>query len=78
MLIVPVKDLSTDRSWWKPLGMRASGSHVVSFNSSVDIDFILGAPNDYIKEPLFSAGVIRCAAVHVGGRTPCSTRLWNI
>ena len=67
MLIVPVKDLSTDRSWWKPLGMRASGSHVVSFNSSVDIDFILGAPNDYIKEPLFSAGVIRCAAVHVGG-----------
>jgi alkylation response protein AidB-like acyl-CoA dehydrogenase len=67
MLIVPVKDLSTDRTWWKPLGMRASGSHVVSFNSSVDIDFILGAPNDYIKEPLFSAGVIRCAAVHVGG-----------
>jgi alkylation response protein AidB-like acyl-CoA dehydrogenase len=67
MLIVPVKGLSTDRSWWKPLGMRASGSHVVSFNNSVDIDFILGVPDDYVREPLFSAGVIRCAAVHVGG-----------
>jgi alkylation response protein AidB-like acyl-CoA dehydrogenase len=67
MLIVPVKGLSTDRSWWKPLGMRASGSHVVSFNNSVDIDFMLGVPDDYIREPLFSAGVIRCAAVHVGG-----------
>ena len=32
MLIVPIKGLSIDRSWWKPLGMRASGSHVVSFN----------------------------------------------
>jgi alkylation response protein AidB-like acyl-CoA dehydrogenase len=67
MLVVPVKGLSTDRSWWTPLGMRASGSHVVSFNSSVDVDFILGVPDDYIREPLFSAGVIRCAAVHVGG-----------
>jgi hypothetical protein len=26
MLIVPVKGLSIDRTWWKPLGMRASGS----------------------------------------------------
>ena len=47
--------------------MRASGSHVVSFNNSVFIDFMLGVPDDYIREPLFSAGVIRCAAVHVGG-----------
>jgi alkylation response protein AidB-like acyl-CoA dehydrogenase len=67
MLVVPVKGLPTDRSWWTPLGMRASGSHVVSFNSSVDVDFILGVPDDYIREPLFSAGIIRCAAVHVGG-----------
>jgi alkylation response protein AidB-like acyl-CoA dehydrogenase len=67
MLVVPVKGLSADRSWWTPLGMRASGSHVVSFNSSVDVDFILGVPDDYMREPLFSAGIIRCAAVHVGG-----------
>jgi alkylation response protein AidB-like acyl-CoA dehydrogenase len=67
MLILPVKGLSTDRNWWKPLGMRASGSHVVNFNSSVATNFILGNPDDYVREPLFSAGVIRCAAVHVGG-----------
>ena len=67
MLIVPIKDLSIDRSWWKPLGMRASGSHIVYFNNCVDVDFMLGAPDDYVREPLFSAGIIRCAAVHVGG-----------
>jgi alkylation response protein AidB-like acyl-CoA dehydrogenase len=67
MLIVPAQDLSTDRDWWKPLGMRASGSHVVSFNNPVDPDHILGTPDDYVREPFFSAGIIRCAAVHVGG-----------
>jgi alkylation response protein AidB-like acyl-CoA dehydrogenase len=78
MLIVPVKGLSTDRSWWKPLGMRASGSHVVSFNNSVDIDFILGIPDDYVREPLFSAGVIVVQRSMSGARTPCSTWLWSI
>jgi alkylation response protein AidB-like acyl-CoA dehydrogenase len=67
MIVVPVKELFTDRNWWKPQGMRASGSHIVNFNNSVDADSFLGAPGDYLKEPLFSAGVIRCAAVHVGG-----------
>jgi alkylation response protein AidB-like acyl-CoA dehydrogenase len=67
MLIVPVKDIVADRTWWKPLGMRASGSHVVNFNDAVGADAILGVSDDYVAEPLFSAGVIRCAAVHVGG-----------
>jgi alkylation response protein AidB-like acyl-CoA dehydrogenase len=67
MAIVPVRDLPPDRSWWKPLGMRASGSHIVNFNTSVDVDTLLGNPNDYLREPAFSAGFIRCAAVHVGG-----------
>jgi alkylation response protein AidB-like acyl-CoA dehydrogenase len=67
MLIVPVKDLLADRAWWKPLGMRASGSHVVNFNNPVGTDSWLGAPDDYLVEPFFSAGVIRCAAAHVGG-----------
>ncbi|HUN97802.1 MAG TPA: acyl-CoA dehydrogenase family protein [Bradyrhizobium sp.] len=67
MLIVPVKDLLADRAWWKPLGMRASGSHVVNFNNLVGVDSMLGAPDDYLVEPFFSAGVIRCAAAHVGG-----------
>ena len=24
--------MEVDRNWWRPLGMKASGSHVVSFN----------------------------------------------
>jgi alkylation response protein AidB-like acyl-CoA dehydrogenase len=67
MLIVPAQGLSVDRNWWKPLGMRASGSHVASFNNPVDPMPILGTPDDYLREPLFSAGIVRCAAVHVGG-----------
>jgi alkylation response protein AidB-like acyl-CoA dehydrogenase len=47
--------------------MRASGSHVVSFNTPVEAHTLLGSPNDYLREPAFSAGFIRCAAVHVGG-----------
>src|SRR5580698_1225147 len=31
MLILPTAGLPVDRSWWKPLGMKASGSHIVSF-----------------------------------------------
>jgi alkylation response protein AidB-like acyl-CoA dehydrogenase len=67
MLIVPVQGLSVDRDWWKPLGMRASGSHVVSFNQPFDCGWVLGASNDYVTEPMFSAGIVRCTAVHVGG-----------
>lgn len=68
MIVVPVAGLPVDRSWWHPLGMRASGSHIVSFdNVAVEQDHILGGPDDYIKEPWFSAGAIRFAAVHVGG-----------
>ena len=67
MLIVPVKELFIDRNWWKPHGMRASGSHVTKFDIPIEAHQFLGAPNDYLAEPLFSAGVIRCAAVHVGG-----------
>ena len=67
MALVPVRDLPTDRNWWKPLGMRASGSHIVTFETRIDATNLLGGPNDYQSEPSFSAGFIRCAAVHVGG-----------
>jgi alkylation response protein AidB-like acyl-CoA dehydrogenase len=68
MAIVPVDRLPVDRSWWHPLGMRASGSHVVDFAGvAIKAESLLGAPGDYIKEPWFSAGAIRFAAVHVGG-----------
>jgi hypothetical protein len=51
-----------------PLGMRASGSHIVDFTGQdVEPEWLLGGDNDYLQEPWFSAGAIRFAAVHVGG-----------
>lgn len=68
MIVVPLADLPVDRSWWKPMGMRASGSHIVDFTGLiVQPDWILGEPDAYIRQPLFSAGAIRFAAVQVGG-----------
>jgi alkylation response protein AidB-like acyl-CoA dehydrogenase len=68
LVIVPTAGLEIDRSWWHPLGMRASGSHVVYFQSTVSTDQqLLGTPGDYLKEPWFSGGAIRFAAAHVGG-----------
>jgi alkylation response protein AidB-like acyl-CoA dehydrogenase len=68
MLVVPVAGLGVDRGWWRPLGMRASGSHVADFSGlRCDPDWRLGAPDDYLAQPWFSAGAIRFLAVHVGG-----------
>lgn len=68
MILAPLADLTVDRSWWRPLGMRASGSHVVDFTGlAIPPDGIIGAPDDYIREPWFSAGAMRFVAVHTGG-----------
>lgn len=68
MFVVPLDGLSVDRSWWRPLGMRASGSHIVDFTGlALEPDCMLGEPDDYIRQPWFSAGAIRFAAVQAGG-----------
>ncbi|WP_157928908.1 acyl-CoA dehydrogenase family protein [Pararhizobium haloflavum] len=68
MWLVPIENLSIDRSWWKPMGMRSSGSHVVDFSGVVlEDDWAIGFPGDYTSEPLISAGAIRFVAVQVGG-----------
>ncbi|MBD0415270.1 acyl-CoA dehydrogenase family protein [Oryzicola mucosus] len=68
MIIVPVANLPVDRSWWRPVGMRASGSHIVDFTDVlVEDDWLLGGPDDYIRQPWFVAGAIRFVAVQVGG-----------
>mgnify|MGYP004515116781 CR=1 FL=1 len=68
MIIVPLGGLPVDRSWWKPMGMRASGSHVVDFTGlDVAPNMILGKPDAYLEQPWFFAGAIRFVAVHVGG-----------
>lgn len=68
MIVVPTSDLPVDRSWWRPLGMRASGSHVADMTGVVvEPERFLGGPDDYIMQPWFSAGAIRFLAVQVGG-----------
>ena len=68
MIIVPVAELDVDRAWWRPVGMRASGSHIADMTGlDVPSDWLLGQPDDYIAQPWFSAGAIRFVAVQVGG-----------
>ncbi len=68
MMVAPLDAALVDRSWWRPLGMRASGSHIIDLTGvSADADHVLGQPDDYVQEPWFSGGAIRFAAVHVGG-----------
>ncbi|WP_416356870.1 acyl-CoA dehydrogenase family protein [Aureimonas phyllosphaerae] len=68
MIAVPLAGLPVDRSWWQPMGMRASGSHVVDFTGlEVTPDMILGVPDAYLEAPWFFAGAIRFVAVQVGG-----------
>lgn len=68
MYFIPTETLGVDRGWWRPLGMRASGSHVADFTGlAVDPVWALGSPDDYTRQPWFSAGAIRFLAVQVGG-----------
>lgn len=68
MFVVPVAALGVDRGWWRPLGMRASGSHVADLSGiRVDPSWRLGPPGAYVAQPWFSAGAIRFLAVQVGG-----------
>jgi alkylation response protein AidB-like acyl-CoA dehydrogenase len=68
MAVIAVSGRPVDRNWWQPLGMRASGSHLVDF-AGVPVwpANLLGEPDDYVEEPWFTAGAVRFAAVHVGG-----------
>lgn len=68
MFLVPLKDLPVDRSWWNPVGMKASGSHIVDFSGiAVRPPYVIGAPDSYVTQPWFSAGAIRFLAVQTGG-----------
>ncbi|MEH2068224.1 MAG: acyl-CoA dehydrogenase family protein [Nostoc sp.] len=70
MCIVPMDRVQTvsDPSWWQPSGMRATASFKVDF-SGVELEqsALIGQPNDYYRQPWLSAGVIRFAAVQLGG-----------
>ena len=71
MAIVPterVAPITQDEQFWKPLGMRASASFKVDF-TGIDLkdNDLLGQPGDYLRQPYFSGGAIRFAAVQLGG-----------
>lgn len=71
MLIIPLKDfpqLEEDWSLWQPMGMKNSVSCRIDFSGlKVSAKYILGEPNEYEKQPIFSGGAMRFAAVQLGG-----------
>ncbi|MGG6297255.1 acyl-CoA dehydrogenase family protein [Leptolyngbya sp. AN02str] len=70
MCIVPMEAVATvsDPSWWQPSGMRATASFKVDFtNVELDASALIGKPGDYFRQPWLTAGVIRFAAVQLGG-----------
>jgi len=58
MCLVPLERVATviDTSAWQPLGMHASQSFRVSFDGvRLDANDLIGSPNDYERQPCFSA-----------------------
>ncbi|WP_223653976.1 acyl-CoA dehydrogenase family protein [Hymenobacter psoromatis] len=57
-----------DRSFWRPLGMRATASFRADFTGlEVGTADLIGQPNDYYRAPWFGGGAARFAAVQLGG-----------
>jgi alkylation response protein AidB-like acyl-CoA dehydrogenase len=70
LCVVPMEQVKTriDSSWWTATGMRGSVSYKVDFSGVVlDEAWFIGNPNDYHREPWLTLGVIRFAAVQLGG-----------
>jgi alkylation response protein AidB-like acyl-CoA dehydrogenase len=68
--VVPMDEVETivARDWWQPLGMRATVSYKVDFTGvEVDRNALIGKPGQYLQQPWLSGGVIRFAAVQLGG-----------
>ncbi|MFV0624385.1 acyl-CoA dehydrogenase [Sphingomonas sp. ac-8] len=57
-----------DRSWWRVTGMQRSETHRVRWDAApLPPAAAIGAPGDYVREPWFSGGALRFAAVQAGG-----------
>ena len=70
MCIVPMEAVDTivDPDWWQPSGMRATVSYKVDFTGvEIGTEDLIGKPGDYFRQPWLSGGVVRFAAVHLGG-----------
>lgn len=69
MCVVPMESVETsiDATWWRPLGMRSTRSFRVDFTGvKICRENLIGAPGDYYRQPHFSGGAIRFAAVQLG------------
>ena len=70
LMVLPKLDLPdhADLSGWTAQGMRGSATGAVDF-TGVEIQpiEIVGSEGDYERQPWFSAGAWRFAAVHLGG-----------
>lgn len=67
-----------DRSWWMPLGMARTESHIVRWDKSYPpASQGVGAPGDYQRQPFFSSGALRYIAVQTGGICQLYERLRN-
>ncbi|MGI8786468.1 MAG: acyl-CoA dehydrogenase family protein [Pyrinomonadaceae bacterium] len=69
MCVVPFEKVSaqTDKSWWQPIGMKATRSFRVDFTGiELDENDLIGKANDYYGQPWFTGGAIRFAAVQLG------------
>ena len=69
MLVVPLeRGTRADLSDWRAQGMRASATGTVDFNGlPLGVEDILGVPDSYSRQPAFSGGAWRFAAVQLGG-----------
>ncbi|MBW4484581.1 MAG: acyl-CoA/acyl-ACP dehydrogenase [Tildeniella torsiva UHER 1998/13D] len=70
MCIVPMDEVQTrcDRDWWQPMGMRATASYKIDFSGvELGTEALIGEPGDYLRQPWLTAGVVRFAAVQLGG-----------
>lgn len=69
MVLVPLAPGErADLSGWRAQGMRASATGVVDLSGLVlPADALVGGPDDYHREPFFSAGAWRFLAVQLGG-----------
>jgi len=69
MCVVPLEKVETkiDASWWQPMGMKSTRSFRVDFTGvELTENDLIGAAGDYYRQPYFSGGAIRFAAVQLG------------
>ncbi len=71
MAIVNMDKLSLsaiDHDSWQPMGMHSSISYTIDFSGyALQGDDFFGEPGQYFRQPYFSGGAIRFAAVQLGG-----------